>query len=162
MNGPRSRRTTRLAGGAALSLLLAALAGVVAGYWLSGLDVSFFGDDAVRQYDAGPGYTAAATGLVVALFGLLVLLAGRWEARTRGALKREAKARQRARAAAREAELSPSPRSPPRCSAGGPAPDRAGRPCRERTAGCDRGHGTLSVTAARLMSPAPPFRPCCT
>jgi hypothetical protein len=88
--GPRSRRVTRLAGGASLSLLVAALAGVALLYWMSGLDVSFFGaDDAVRRFDAGPGYAAAATGLVVALLGMLVLLAGRWEARTRKALRRE-------------------------------------------------------------------------
>jgi hypothetical protein len=91
--GPRSRRVSRRAGGASVSLLAAALAAVGLSYWMSGLDFSFFGNgDALRHYDAGPGYAAAATGLAVALLGVMVLLAGRWEARTRKALRREAAA----------------------------------------------------------------------
>jgi hypothetical protein len=90
--GPRSRKTSRTAGGLALFVLLAALAAVGVGYWLSGLDFSFFSDDPTREYDTGPGYGAAATALGIAVLGLLVLLAGRWEARTRKALRREAAA----------------------------------------------------------------------
>jgi hypothetical protein len=89
--GPRSRRVSRTAGGGAALLLLAALAGVGLGSWLMGLDVSFLSSsDDLRKYDAGPGFGAAAVGLGVALLGLMVLLAGRWEARTRAALRREA------------------------------------------------------------------------
>ena len=103
--GPRSRKTSRTAGGLALFVLLAALAGVGVAYWLSGLDFSFFSDDPVREYDAGPGYGAAATGLGIAVLGLLILLAGRWEARTRKALRREA--------AAAAAALPPDPEPEP-------------------------------------------------
>jgi hypothetical protein len=80
--GPRSRRVSRRAGGTAMALLLAALAGVALLWWLTGLDVSLLrSDDGVRQYDPGPGFEHAATGLVVAITGMMVLLAGRWEAR---------------------------------------------------------------------------------
>jgi hypothetical protein len=91
--GPRSRKVSRTAGGGAAFLLLAALAGVGLGYWLMGLDFSFFSSsDDLRRYDPGPGFGDAAVGLGVALLGLMVLLAGRWEARTRAALRREAMA----------------------------------------------------------------------
>jgi hypothetical protein len=91
--GPRSRKVSRTAGGGAAFLLLVALAGLGLGYWLMGLDFSFFSSsDDLRRYDAGPGFGDAALGLGVALLGLMVLLAGRWEARTRAALRREATA----------------------------------------------------------------------
>lgn len=95
--GPRSRKTSRTAGGAALVLLLAALAGVGLAYWMMGLDLSVdlsLGDtgDEPNKYAAGPGFGAAATALGAAVLGMLVLLAGRWEARTRKALRREAAA----------------------------------------------------------------------
>ncbi|HEY6763021.1 MAG TPA: hypothetical protein VI318_26200, partial [Baekduia sp.] len=91
--GPPSRRVTRTAGGAALTLLVGALAAVAIMYWMAGLDFSFFdSSDELRRFDAGPGYQDAATGLAVASLGMLVLLAGRWEARTRKALRREAAA----------------------------------------------------------------------
>jgi hypothetical protein len=87
--GPRSRRVSRTAGTAAVAVLLLALAAIGVLYWLTGLDVSFFSDDSVRQYDPGPGFGAAVTGLGIALLGVLVLLAGRWDARTRRAIRRE-------------------------------------------------------------------------
>jgi GNAT superfamily N-acetyltransferase len=91
--GPRSRKVSRTAGGGAALVLLAALAGLGIGYWLMGLDFSFFSSsDDLRRYDAGPGFGDAAVGLGVALLGLMVLLAGRWEARTRAALRRDAAA----------------------------------------------------------------------
>jgi hypothetical protein len=91
--GPRSRKVSRTAGGGAAFLLLGALAGVGIGYWVMGLDFSFFSSsDDLRRYDAGPGFGDAAIGLGVALLGLMVLLAGRWEARTRAAIRREAMA----------------------------------------------------------------------
>ena len=89
--GPRSRRVSRTAGAAAVALLLAALAGVALLWWLTGLDVSLLVDDAeVRRFDPGPGFERAATGLLVAVAGTVVLLAGRWEARTSRAHRREA------------------------------------------------------------------------
>ena len=67
--------------------------------WMVGLDFSFFTDNDANNYTAGPGFQAAAVGLGIAVLGLLILLAGRWDARTRGSLKREARARAAARAA---------------------------------------------------------------
>jgi hypothetical protein len=84
--GPRSRRVSRTAGSAAVSLLLVALGVVAALWWLTGLDVSVLADDGdVRKLDPGPGFGRAVTGLLVAVVGLVVLLAGRWEARPRRA-----------------------------------------------------------------------------
>jgi hypothetical protein len=60
---------------------------------VTGLDVSLFvSDDEVRKFNAGPGFERAVTGLLVAVTGTVVLLAGRWEARSRRALRREATA----------------------------------------------------------------------
>ena len=99
--GPRSRKVSRTAGAAALSLLLLALAGVALLWWMTGLDVSLFvSDDEVRKFNAGPGFERATTGLLIAVTGTVVLLAGRWEARSRRALRREA--------ASRPSRLSPS------------------------------------------------------
>jgi hypothetical protein len=82
--GPRSRRVSRTAGGAAVGLLLAALGGVALLWWLNSLDVSFFtDDDQAMRYDPGPGFEHAITGLLVAVVSTWVLLAGRWEARPR-------------------------------------------------------------------------------
>jgi hypothetical protein len=89
--GPRSRRVSRTAGSAAMALLLLALGGVALLWWLTGLDVSLFADDAsARRFDPGPGFDHAAVGLLVAIVGVLVLLAGRWEARPRGARRPDA------------------------------------------------------------------------
>jgi hypothetical protein len=89
--GPRSRRVSRSAGAGAIALLLAALGGVAVMWWLTGLDASTLVDeDDVRRFDPGPGFSQAATGLLVAITGTVVLLAGRWETRTRRALAREA------------------------------------------------------------------------
>jgi hypothetical protein len=87
--GPRSRRVSRTAGSGAVALLLAAVAGVALLWWLNSLDVSFFTDDdqAVR-YDPGPGFQHAIIGLLVAVVGTWVLLAGRWEARPRSRSRR--------------------------------------------------------------------------
>jgi hypothetical protein len=90
--GPRSRKVSRTAGGFALTILGLALAGVGVTDWMVGLDFSFFTDNDTN-YIAGPGFQATAVGLGVAVFGLLILLAGRWDARTRASLKREARAR---------------------------------------------------------------------
>src|SRR4051812_1427372 len=66
--GPRSRRVSRSAGGGAVLLLLGALAGVGIGYWMMGLDFSFFSSsDALRTYDTGPGFGDAAIGLAIAV-----------------------------------------------------------------------------------------------
>jgi uncharacterized membrane protein YidH (DUF202 family) len=93
--GPRSRKVSRTAGGFALTILGVGLAGVAVVDWLVGLDFSFFSDSDAHRYSAGPGFQAAEIGLGVAVFGLLVLLAGRWDARTRRALRREANAPRR-------------------------------------------------------------------
>ncbi|WCB95441.1 hypothetical protein DSM104299_04185 [Baekduia alba] len=91
--GPRSRKVSRSAGGLALTLLVLALVGVGVTYWLVDMDFAFWIDsDDADNYSAGPGYQAAAVGLGIAVLGLLILLAGRWEARTRKALRREAAA----------------------------------------------------------------------
>jgi hypothetical protein len=82
--GPRSRKVSRTAGGAAVGLLLAALGAVALLWWLNSLDVSLFtDDDQAMRYDPGPGFQHAITGLLVAIIGTWVLLAGRWEARPR-------------------------------------------------------------------------------
>jgi hypothetical protein len=82
--GPRSRRVSRTAGGAVVGLLLAALAAVSLLWWLNSLDVSLFTDENnAMRYDPGPGFQDAVTGLLVAMIGSWVLLAGRWEARPR-------------------------------------------------------------------------------
>jgi hypothetical protein len=89
--GPRSRKVSRSAGGLALTLVLVSLVGVGVTYWLVDMDFAFWTDsNDADNYSAGPGYQAAAIGLGVAVLGLLILLAGRWEARTRKALRREA------------------------------------------------------------------------
>jgi hypothetical protein len=88
--GPRSRRVSRAAGSAAVTMLILALAAVALLWWLIGLDVGVLnGDDGVRQFSAGAGFERAIVGLLVALTGLVVLLAGRWEARSRRALRRQ-------------------------------------------------------------------------
>jgi hypothetical protein len=87
--GPRSRRVSRTAGGAAVALLLCAVGAVALLWWLSSLDVSFFvDDDQAMRYDPGPGFQHAVTGLLVAVVGTWVLLAGRWEARPRSRSRR--------------------------------------------------------------------------
>jgi hypothetical protein len=88
--GPRSRKVSRTAGGFALTILGLALAGVGVTDWMLSLDFSFFTDNDTN-YIAGSGFQAAAIGLGVAVFGVLILLAGRWDARTRAALRREAR-----------------------------------------------------------------------
>jgi hypothetical protein len=86
--GPRSRKVSRTAGGFALTILALALAAVGVVDWMVGLDFSFF-TDSDTNYIVGPGFQVAAIGLGVAVFGLLVLLAGRWDARTRASLRRD-------------------------------------------------------------------------
>lgn len=86
--GPRSRKVSRTAGGFALTVLALALAGVGVVDWMVGLDFSFFTDNDTN-YVVGPGFQEAGIGLGVAVLGMLVLLAGRWDARTRASLKRE-------------------------------------------------------------------------
>jgi hypothetical protein len=82
--GPRSRKVSRVAGGAAVSVLVLAVGAVALLWWLNSLDVSFFNDDdTAMRYDPGPGFQHAITGLLVAVVGTWVLLAGRWEARPR-------------------------------------------------------------------------------
>lgn len=88
--GPRSRKVSRTAGGAAVGVLLLGLAGVGVVYWLTGLDLDVFGADDAPSYDAASGFLRAAIGLGVAAVGVMVLLAGRWETRTRRALARDA------------------------------------------------------------------------
>ncbi|WP_027006104.1 hypothetical protein [Conexibacter woesei] len=95
--GPRSRKVSRTAGGFALTILALAIAAVGVVDWMVGLDFSFFTDNDTN-YIVGPGFQAAAIGLGVAVFGLLVLLAGRWDARTRASLKRERRGREAAAA----------------------------------------------------------------
>lgn len=85
--GPRSRKVSRTAGGFALTILALALVGVGVTDWMVGLDFSFFTDNATN-YVVGPGFQAAAIGLGVAVLGMLILLAGRWDARTRASLRR--------------------------------------------------------------------------
>jgi hypothetical protein len=87
--GPRSRKVSRTAGGFALTLLALGLAGVGVVDWLLGLDFSFFSDSDAHNYTAGAGFQSAAIALGVAALGLLILLAGRWDARTRASLRRE-------------------------------------------------------------------------
>lgn len=88
--GPRSRKVSRSAGALALTPLLLALAAVGIVDWMSGLDFSFFTDsDDVHHYVVKSGFEIAAIGLGVATFGVLILLAGRWDARTRASLRRE-------------------------------------------------------------------------
>jgi hypothetical protein len=88
--GPRSRKVSRSAGGLGLTLLALSLVGVGVTYWLVDMDFAFWTSDDADNFSAGPGYQSAAIGLGIAVAGLLVLLAGRWEARTRKALRREA------------------------------------------------------------------------
>ena len=89
--GPRSRKVSRTAGGAAVGLRLAALGAVALLWWLNSLDVSLFTDeDQAMRYDPGPGFEHAITGLLVAMIGTWVLLAGRWEARPRSRSRRGA------------------------------------------------------------------------
>jgi hypothetical protein len=87
--GPRSRKVSRTAGGFALTILALGLAAVGVVDWLLGLDFSFFSDADAHTYTAGAGFQNAAIGLGLAVFGMLILLAGRWDARTRASLRRE-------------------------------------------------------------------------
>jgi hypothetical protein len=88
--GPRSRKVSRSAGALALTPLVLGLATIGVLDWLSGLDFSFFTDsDDVHHYVVKSGFEVAAIGMAVAILGVLILLAGRWDARTRASLKRE-------------------------------------------------------------------------
>jgi hypothetical protein len=87
--GPRSRKVSRSAGAFAFTILGLALSGIGLTDWLVGLDFSFFVDDDAHRYTAGPGFQAGGIGLGVAALGLMILLAGRWDARTRASLRRE-------------------------------------------------------------------------
>jgi hypothetical protein len=91
--GPRSRKVSRTAGALALTPLALALAAIGVLDWMSGLDFSFFTDsDDVHHYVVKSGFEIAAIGLGVAVLGTLILLAGRWDARTRASLRRQATA----------------------------------------------------------------------
>jgi hypothetical protein len=78
--GTGSPRAMRGAGVAALLLLAGTLAGVAYVWWVMGLDNDVLGlaSDAgrTRAHDRGPGAGEAATGLVIAMSGVVVALAG--------------------------------------------------------------------------------------
>jgi hypothetical protein len=78
--GTGSPRAMRGAGVAALFLLTGTLAGVAYVWWVMGLDNDVLGlaSDAGRNraHDRGPGAGEAATGLVIAMSGVVVALAG--------------------------------------------------------------------------------------
>jgi hypothetical protein len=99
--GPRSRKVSRSAGALALVPLALTLATVGVLDWMSGLDFSFFTDNSdAHHYVVKSGFEIAAIGLGVATFGVLVLLAGRWDARTRASYRRDERRARREAAAA--------------------------------------------------------------